>query len=301
MPKKIITEEFKKVLFDFLDVQEKAANTDKPKLVLLIMANTHDKELSSGCVQDVKYVTKIFKKIASHSGFTYCALEISGDHYNGDNLKTGITTIIPTVNDVIIFYYTGHGFCYANDITGRFPQLDMRHPDNNALYNNIDFIRKHTKNLHEILQLLRLRGSRINIAIGDCCSSIIKDKRLSKSRFNIEVVEASMGPEEKSVSKREFNSKKDYIDIVISATTPGQAAVTDLKKGSIFTKNFSKALAAAIANIPKGEKYLPWHELLKKSAELSNKEAKGYDIGDGKPGSQMANFEIFMEKVKFKN
>jgi len=261
------------------------------------MANTHDKELSSGCVKDVKHVTKIFKKIAAHSGFKYCALEISGNNYHGENLESGILMIDPTGNsDVTVFYYTGHGFCYADDKNGRFPQLDMRHPSDSATYNDIDFIRKHTKNLHEILQFIRLKGGRINIAIADCCSSVIKNKRLSKSKMNIELVEGVMAPKRKSLSKKEFNSDRDCIDIVVSAARPGQAAVADLRKGSIFTQNFTEALAAAVAKEPKGQKYLPWHKLLKTCAELSTAEAKEYDAGEGKPGKQRANFEIFMEK-----
>jgi len=291
------TAAFSKKLENFLIVQEKAFSAGKPKLILIIMANTHDKELASGCVQDVKNVRKIFKKIASHSGFTYCEMEISGNDYSGDNLKGAIVMLDPLDIDVTVFYYSGHGFCYADDKSRSFPQLDMRHPDSIKAHNDIGFIRKHTKNLHEILQLIRLKGGRVNIAIGDCCSTVIKNKRLSKSKLNIELVESEMAPEDKSLSKKEFNDDYKYIDIVISAANPGQSAVTDLKKGSIFTKNFTKALAAAIAQQPKGEKYLPWHRLLKESAGQSNKEAQEYDTGGGNPGEQMARFDIFMEKV----
>jgi hypothetical protein len=56
------------------------------------------------------------------------------------------------------------------------------------------------------------------------------------------------------------------------------------KNGSVFTQNFTAALHAAIDKQPNGEKYLPWHQLLKKAANLAHKEAQQYDIGAGKPG-----------------
>ncbi|HSN62160.1 MAG TPA: caspase family protein [Ferruginibacter sp.] len=263
------------------------------------MASTKDKELGAGCVRDVKNVRKVFKKIAAHGGFTYCEIEISGDNYNGQNLRAVIKVLDPMEIDVTIFYYSGHGFTYSDDNSRQFPQLDMRHPATVPEYNDINFIRKNTKNLHEVLQLIRLRGGRINIVIGDCCSTLINHKRSKKSKFDLEVVEDIMAPEEKALSKKVFNSTKKYIDIVVSAAQIGQAAVTDLKHGSIFTQNFTEALAAAIIKEPRGEKYLPWHRLLKNSAVLANKEAQEYDAGEGKPGQQMAIFQIFGEEVNF--
>jgi hypothetical protein len=150
-----------------------------------------------------------------------------------------------------------------------------------------------------MLQLIRLRGGRINIAIGDCCSTVIKHKRNSTSKFNLEVVEDLMSPKEKSLSKKMVTAETNYIDIVVSAARPGQAAVTDLKNGSVFTQNFTEALTAAIDKEPRGEKYLPWHQLLKKAATLANKEAAAYDVGKGKPGKQMASFEIYLETVNY--
>ena len=150
-----------------------------------------------------------------------------------------------------------------------------------------------------MLQLIRLRGGRINIAIGDCCSTVVHRKRSSKSKFNLEVVEDLMSPKEKLLSKKVVTAEDNYIDIVVSAARPGQAAVTDVKNGSLFTQNFTAAFSAAIDKQPKGEKYLPFHQLLQKAASLANKAAAAYDIGEGKPGQQMASFEIYMENVKY--
>ncbi len=291
--------DFQSILQNFKEKQDETLYTLQPKLTLIIMANTHDKELALGCVQDVKNVRKVFKKIAAHSGFKYIDIEISGDNYHGENFKAVIKKLNPFEVDVTVFYYSGHGFCYADESNRKFPQLDMRHPHSTAEYNEMGFIRKHTKNLQEILQLIRLKGGRINIVIGDCCSSLIKKKRYSKSTFNMQVIESVMAPKEKMLSKKNFINEAEYIDIIVSAAQPGQSAVADLKNGSIFTQNFTEALAAAIAKEPKGEKYLPWHKLLKQSAVLANKEAQQYDGGEGKPGQQMATFEIYREHVKY--
>ncbi|MGF2412088.1 MAG: caspase family protein [Ferruginibacter sp.] len=290
---------FSNMLENFKEVQQKAFLAGHPKLILIIMASTQDKELAAGCVKDVKNIKKVFKKIAAHSGFKYCEIEISGENYHGENLMPVINNLESMEIDVTVFYFSGHGFCYADDNSRKFPQLDMRHPSDTTEYDKMSFIRKHTKNLHEMLQLIRLRGGRINIAIGDCCSTVVHHKRSSKSKFNLEVVEDLMSPKEKLLSKKVVTAEDNYIDIVVSAARPGQAAVTDVKNGSLFTQNFTAALSAAIDKRPKGEKYLPFHQLLQKAASLANKAAAAYDVGEGKPGQQMASFEIYMENVQY--
>jgi hypothetical protein len=290
---------FTAILDKFKVKQDKVFQSLQPKLILIIMANTLEKDLAAGCEQDVKRIRKIFKKICAHSQYTYLEIVITGDFYHTSNLMAAIKKLKPMIIDVTVFYYSGHGFCYANDRSRKFPQLDMRHPVDTAEFNHISNIRKYSKNLHEVLQKIRLRGGRINIVIGDCCSTLIKNKRSSSSKLDLMVVEDVMAPLDKSVSKEEFYNEDSFIDIIVSAAQIGQTAVADDKTGSLFTKNFIKALQNSFADIPKGEKYLPWHKLLKKSAEMANKEAQQYDVGNNTPGQQIATFEIYREIMKF--
>jgi hypothetical protein len=290
---------FTAMLDKFKVEQRKAFQALQPKLILIIMSNTLEKELGAGCEQDVKRIRKIFKKICAHSQYTYLEIVITGKNYHTANLLAAIRKIEPMTIDVTIFYFSGHGFCYANDKSRKFPQLDMRHPIDSSEFNHISNIRKYSKNLHEVLQKIRLRGGRVNIVIGDCCSTLIKNKRSSSSTLDLEVVEDVMAPVDKSVSKQEFYNEESMIDIIVSAAQIGQTAVADDKKGSLFTKNFTQALQNAFADIPKGEKYLPWHKLLKKSAEMANIEAQQYDVGNNTPGQQMATFKIYRENINF--
>jgi Caspase domain len=290
---------FTAILDKFKVKQYKAFQSLQPKLILIIMANTLDKELAAGCEQDVKRIRKMFKKICAHSQYTYLEIVITGDFYHTANLSAAIRKLEPMLIDVTVFYFSGHGFCYAHDRSRKFPQLDMRHPVDTEEFNHISNIRKYSKNLHEVLQKIRLRGGRVNIVIGDCCSTLIKNKRTSSSTLDLQVVEDVMAPVDKSVSKKEFYNEESMIDIIVSAAQIGQTAVADDKAGSIFTKNFTKALQKVFADIPKGEKYFPWHKLLKKSAEMANKEAQQYDVGNNTPGQQMATFEIYRENINF--
>ena len=42
----------------------------------------------------------------------------------------------PDNNDVVVFYYSGHGFSYEKDAAKRYPQVDLRtHPNSQSFLN----------------------------------------------------------------------------------------------------------------------------------------------------------------------
>jgi len=269
----------------------------QPRLILIVMANTHDKVLNKGCEKDAKAVQKVFSDICRHIHFDFCNIEISGSNYDRRNLVQAVNAIVlHNENDVTIFYYSGHGFCYQNDNRRRYPQVDLRAHNDQVRYNNIDFIEKYTENLAVILTVLRFRGARINLAIGDCCNTIIPFKRPKDSEKSMTVLKGIMPRPSRGLTKKMFTDAQNAVCILASSSQHGQPSLTDMSIGSLFTHHFTQALAGAIAKEPKGSQYLPWLKLLKKTATKAFKDSKGYDIGGGKPGKQKAVFEVFIDK-----
>lgn len=284
-----------------LEKFKKTMNGEKvkkqPRLVLIIMANTHDAALNEGCVKDANAVKKVFADICKHIHYDLCAIEISGHNYHRDNLIQAVDSIIlHNENDVTLFYYSGHGFSYQKDSRRKYPQVDMRPHNDQVQYNKIDFIEKHTENLAVILNIIRFKGARINIAIGDCCNTTIPFKRPQESEKDMNVVKGIMPGLSKALTKKLFTDAKNAVSILVSSSQHGQPAITDMAMGSIFTHHFTNELANTISNKPKGNQYLPWLKLLKQTAGKAFKDSKGYDIGGGKKGKQKAVFEVFIDK-----
>lgn len=119
----------------------------KPRLILIIMANTHDPELNTACKKDARTVKKVFADICKHIHFEFICIEISGEHYNGKNMQSAITNFnVSTESDIAIFYYTGHGFSYEKEFSRRrYPQVDMRPHNKQVDYNKLSFIEEHTQ------------------------------------------------------------------------------------------------------------------------------------------------------------
>ena len=203
-------------------------------------------------------------------------------------------------DDTIIFYYTGHGFSYEKDRYTKYPQLDMRPHNNQVKYNHISFIKDNTVNLEALLNILRFKGNRVNIAIADCCNTTIPYKR-PKANFHDMWVSGEILPPKKKTLTREMYTDEDKVEevnILVGSSQFGQPAVANSATGSIFTRFFIEGLLAVMKSKPKGEAYIPWVKILKKVTAQAFKASKGYDVGGGVAGKQKAVFQVYAGKAR---
>jgi hypothetical protein len=285
-----LVSEFKKKLYS----KEK---DKKPKIILVILANTFDKEIGKDCKKDIKTITTTFKKIANHFDVAFCSILLTGKHYKWYNLLDAVGAIDiknhSTFDSQIIFYYTGHGFSYPSGKNyNKFPQLDMRPPRKKVNVTDFDFIRKHTINLEVVFCMQRIRGCRVNISIADCCSTKVPFKRQVDSEDDM--FGFPLPPKIRKINKSIFTDDKNEIGILVGSSQLGQSAISD--GGSIFTNFFAKAIDKLLENYPKGEPYIPWVKILKQTSDKAFKESRGYDIGNGKRGKQKAIFKVYSDR-----
>ena len=283
---------FKERLKDFRNLLlTKDPAGQKPRLILIVVANTHDPEIAKGCAVDVRSVREIFQHLCQHTHYELCEMLITGKDYSRENILAVIDGIEPSGDDVTIFYYSGHGFSYKGDPSKIYPQIDLRQHDDNT---KIDFINSHTENLTAVLDRLRFHGGRINIVIADCCNSSLQFKRMFESKREISIAEDILPPVSKAMSRKLFS--ESAVSILAAAANRGEYAISDPKMGSLFTHSFTRALAKVLANEPVSDSYLPWHHLLEEAKDKALKLSEAYDIGGGKPGHQEAIFQIMLEK-----
>ena len=133
-------------------------------LHLILVTNTLDPSLGAGFAANHRKLKALFKDAAMSARVRFNAVEISGDQFNSAQVKGAINNLKAGPNDIVIFYYSGHGFRHPGNKTD-FPQMDLREgafqvPDEtNTL--NLDF---------DIFQPLKLKNQRLLVVIGDCCN-----------------------------------------------------------------------------------------------------------------------------------
>jgi hypothetical protein len=277
--------EQKKLFTEKISQTEEVART---KFILLIAANTLDHTIGKGCIEDMDSVRHMFKKLSEEMDFNFLELIIQGKDYGKENILGAIDMLTPGSNDIVVFYYSGHGFSYEKDAAKKYPQVDLRpHPSSEK----IDVVNAHTANLAEVFELVKGRGARLNIVIGDCCNSLIDFKRNYKGgseALRSETIEPVV------INKETCEALFcDYTaSILVASAGKGEYAVSDDKLGSLFTYNFSKSLKMLMNRDVDKSEGLPWGKLLEETTDKTLDLSKTYDIGNGVPGNQKAIYNI---------
>ena len=272
----------------FVDEINKAEKSSKTKLILIIVANTIDPEIGKGCAKDIKSIHHMFRELSEFMEFNFLQLLVQGADYSKENILDAIALLTPGVNDIVVFYYSGHGFGYEEDAKKRFPQVDLRsHPASDR----IAVVNANTQNLADIFDLVKARGARLNIVIGDCCNSLIKFKRdLKGGDDSIRLaIRPAMVINKKMAEKLFCNHTAS---ILVAAADKGEYAISDPELGSIFTFNFTHNFKLLINKTVDPTEGLPWKKLLEETQKKTFDLSKTYDIGRGVAGNQKAIFHI---------
>lgn len=267
----------------------------RTKFILVIVANTTDPTIGKGCAEDVTSVQHMFQKLSDEMNFNFIELIVQGEDYGRENIIGAIDAITPGANDIVVFYYSGHGFSYEKDAAKKYPQVDLRpHPSSDK----IDVINAHTENLADLFEMVKHRGARLNIVIGDCCNSLIEFKRKFKGDSEALLREKN---EPVIINKQACEALFcDYTaSILVAAAGKGEYAVSDDKLGSLFTHNFSKHLKRLMKKHADKSKGIPWGELLEETTNTTLDLSRTYDIGDGVPGNQKAIYNVESRRTMY--
>lgn len=272
-----------------------AEKNNVTKLILLIVANTLDPEIGKGCSEDIKSIRHMFRELSKQMNFCFLELVVAETDYSKKTILDAVELLTPGNNDIVVFYYSGHGFSYEKDAKKQFPQIDMRsHPASN----DIEVINSNTQNLTDIFELLKSKGARLNIVIGDCCNSLINFKRNFEGGDDlIRFAERPPIIIHKQTCETLFC---DYTaSILVAAADKGEYAVSDEKIGSIFTFNFTNNLKILMNKTIDPKNGLPWHKFLEETQAMTHELSKTYDIGNGVPGNQKAIFDIHLKETLY--
>lgn len=279
----------------YLKAMATVDKTGETKLILIIVANTLDSKIGKGCVLDIENVQSTIRRISKYIDFKLVELVIEGKNYNDANVLSALNALNPDADDIVIFYYTGHGFRFENEGKIEYPQIDLRKMPAEF---DIAEVNKTTKNLNDIYDIIKTKGARLNLVIGDCCNDEINfvrsfGKRNKKTRKRRE----SKSEVNKEVCKALFCTSKS--SILIASAKKGQLSIVDDGVGSIFTLKFIETLNKFIHAPLTVENEFPWEKVLEKTKVNTFRLSKTFDIGNGKPGNQQAFFEIHSEEFTY--
>lgn len=208
----------------------------KTQLHLILVANTEDRKIGKTCAIDKESTHKLYNEIADYLGIHFNPIVIAGKDFSKLNVERAINELRPGTEDIVIFYYSGHGF---NDLKNntKYPFLDLRDKASQK-YGD-----PYTMNIESIYQQLKRKGARMNLVFGDCCNNDpSQSSNISGEAASTRV--SSIGWNMDNCRALFMNNKK--LSMLLAAASKGQLSAGNAADGGFFTFNFSESLEKAM-------------------------------------------------------
>lgn len=129
---------------------------------LITVADSFDANIGTGAAANTRQVEDFVKAVAFELRLPLKRQDIAGKEFNCQRIQAEIEALTAGNDDVVIFYYSGHGFRTPENIT-KFPEL----------YCGPEAFSGGAPRLKEVATQLQDKGARLTIAIADACNVLI--------------------------------------------------------------------------------------------------------------------------------
>lgn len=257
-----------KILISFLLIFLVSSYCQAQTLHAIIFANTECPGETPGQKGIGPYVTVDYERmsleissIASSINYNLKKYYYYGkpERFNCNNLKNVIHNLRCGADDIVFFYYSGHGLRFQNEET-QFPEMCLRvtKPAREDLFP-----------LYDVYQILCEKKPRLTIVLGDMCNSTITDYKSVQPNKSATIKSASVDEVYQNLF---LNVKGGFI---ATSSKPGQTSgccsfEDGSEAGSIFTCAFLLTLGTYVNH----GSLVSWQTLLNDASIVSQKIAE---------------------------
>jgi hypothetical protein len=224
-----VHEKFYRNLFVTNNSRALTVSEQNVNLILLVVANVYDTAIGPACRNDMNNAINFFKKISGFIGIKFRYDTIAGNNYYIKNVKEAIANLNPKPNDIVVFYYTGHGFRIEKD-NRQAPYIDLRHKVDRSFK-----LADNSLSMEDIFAMVTKEGARLNLVLADCCNSLLESKN-AKADAPAKTKGFEMNWSTENSRELFLNSKP--ASILATAALPGQLATCNNTFGGFFSYFF---------------------------------------------------------------
>ena len=204
-----------------------------PTLYLIKVISTDDEDIAASCKVDADRIQRLFQDVTQLCRMKLTIKDVIGEQYGKKQLLSALKSIRSGPKDVIVFYYSGHGFAFQNDSAYRFPQMDLR---SNARLQKMTAAT--TMNVEEVFNLIKKKKPKLSLVMADCCNNTV-----NANRFITGPVMRSRPP---SLGWEPMNCERLFRqsdgNLLITAARRGELAICAEKTGGFFTNSLVASL-----------------------------------------------------------
>ncbi len=233
----------------------------------LLVIDTDDQNIGRMVARDLAIMGDEVQRIAQATGLTLSDRVYKGRDFTRKNAMDAVRSMAPGGDDVVLFYYSGHGFRTKKKNT-RWPYLYFH----NKPPDPVDF--------GWVVDELSGKGARLTIVLTDSCNNVVNVQiRETQKALPRDATKAAAGYRELFLNYRGI--------IAAASSIPGETS-TATSSGSLFTLSFLKAVRGEVAQ-PRPT----WESLMRKGAGSR----LNHQSSNGQVMTQMPFYTMRMKRI----
>lgn len=192
----------------------------------IVFADTEDASIGNSCNQTLKYLqTNLLVKLRRYLDDKDVRSYIyeGNGNFTRSKLNATLSSLNTSTNDVILFYYTGHGF---NNGSNDYPTLTLGRDGEDLS------LRK--KELLDIYNTLRAKSHRLLVVMAEACN---------KQATGTSISDNSPFEDDGVKFRNLFAASGDYM---ISSSKKGQASYSQAGSMGLFSRSFADAMTEMV-------------------------------------------------------
>lgn len=229
----------KNFIFFFIAFIASTASSQTMHTLIFVNKSEYGRELDR--TADSENMEKFFTNVANCLGYRNNIRSHTGSEFSTQYVDHEINSLQVGGNDVVVFYYSGHGANLRND---KWPTLDFL---DNGYWSSRILAKLNTK----------CANAKLVLFITDCCNSYMDNSFTPVHSYN---------PTDVNNVAKLFTGFKGKKKVIVTAAKPGQSSISDIKYGAIFGISFRQAI---IENISNDANNPTWEKVLQDARRLT--------------------------------
>ncbi len=238
----------------------------KRKIHLIIVADLNDATMGASCRLDMENMTNTFSNIAKEMKLIPNApviTRLTGSTFNKSAVLKAVNGLKPGKNDIVIFYFTGHGFRDSGDTKSALPRMIL---SNN--YRTRKELQDNSLPMQDIVAILQKKSSSFNLVMNDCCNVEVP---LPRSPAPPSLITPKSIPSKIYSKNFERLFLKPKGTLVLSSASPKQYSVGNDLLGGFFTWHFRVALGKSLESASND---VSWDKIFVEAGNNAHRQAK---------------------------
>lgn len=198
-------------------------------LHVILITDLKAHRIEAGMKKDLERLQKTTRSIAKNTGLNLKEKLFVGKKTDPQALFAHLRALDAHADDVILFYFSGHGFRTDPNPENKWPILAFEKAEVGIQF-------------EEIATFLQKKGARLTLLFADCCNHEITSKKQAKPEPRILI---------KSVTKE---LKRGYCKLflessgilIVTSAKPGEFSYTNNVEGSLYTIALIKAIKETV-------------------------------------------------------